>query len=202
MKIVLAIVFFMLALPLQAQTFVKSTLPINAATVLQQVTAHGTVNNSVLLLGKFTQAPLTLPIPSITMIAFVAVSIVMMLFIGNEQRRVRTGILAAGIMLLGACGGGSSPATKPGPPTPVTTPGTAGRDLHDPDFCGRISGNRECSTNDSVGFDSEGRKWLIQPIRLVLSWNLGFSCSIKLVMTSSNSNFWSIPTASLTAFAR
>jgi hypothetical protein len=54
MKIVFAILFLTLTPSLWAQTFVKSTLPINASPVLQQVTAYGTVNNSVLLLGKFT----------------------------------------------------------------------------------------------------------------------------------------------------
>jgi hypothetical protein len=54
MKIVFAILLLPLAPSLWAQSFVKSTLPINSSPVLQQATAYGNVNNSVLLVGKFS----------------------------------------------------------------------------------------------------------------------------------------------------
>jgi hypothetical protein len=54
MKIVFAILFLTLTPSLWAQSFVKSTLPINSSPVLQQATAYGSVNNSVLLVGKFS----------------------------------------------------------------------------------------------------------------------------------------------------
>jgi hypothetical protein len=54
MKSLLAVLLLLSACSAGAQTFTRSSLPINAAPILQQTTAYGTVNNSVLLVGKFS----------------------------------------------------------------------------------------------------------------------------------------------------